>query len=592
MRKHLKFKYNLKSAVLLTAFSVLLGCTSAPEAKTAAEILGNPAYPAIAFGGYRHVERSQAPSLEELKEDVRILHAAGFRILRTYHARLYDHTPKLLQAIAEIRAKDPSFEMYVMLGAWMQCEGAWTDSLNHEKGDEVENTAEIAKAVELAQAYPDIVKVIAVGNESMVHWAASYYVHPRIILKEVTYLQSLKADGKLDSSLWITSSDNFASWGGEGPEYHLAALDSLIAAVDYLSVHVYPFHDTHYNPDWWWIEEAPRDGDDKASILNQAILRGIDRATGQVKSVAAYVKHLNLSKPIHIGETGWASADNHLYGAEGSKAADEFKQYVYYRGITDYCKSNGMACFYFEAFDEPWKDGKNAGGSENHFGLFTVDGQAKMPVWSLVDEGLLTGYSRGGSSVKKTLGGDASKAIALSPYPPLRSAQPMLSISDSLQSVFLLGPNPLSPPNGDSQPLKMNPWEQTCALSFTKPGVLHVKGGTGGWWGASLECAVPLNLDSLQLKYLEIEISSESSAVFELGLQSGNYGDGSQVSAGVLFGPGTENELDARPRLIQIPFETIKAEANLKDVRAPLYIKGIRNFDGKHIRIHRMAYRS
>jgi hypothetical protein len=34
--------------------------------------------------------------------------------------------------------------------------------------------------------------------------------------------------GKLDANLWITSSDNFASWGGGDPEYHVPDLEKLI----------------------------------------------------------------------------------------------------------------------------------------------------------------------------------------------------------------------------------------------------------------------------------------------------------------------------------------------------------------------------
>ena len=35
------------------------------------------------------------------------------------------------------------------------------------------NAGEIERAVALANKYPDIVKIIAVGNEAMVKWAAS-----------------------------------------------------------------------------------------------------------------------------------------------------------------------------------------------------------------------------------------------------------------------------------------------------------------------------------------------------------------------------------------------------------------------------------
>jgi hypothetical protein len=74
----------------------------------------------------------------------------------------------------------------------------------------VKNAIEIDEAVRLANQYPDIVKVIAVGNEAMVKWAASYYVQPTI-LKWVNYANFSR--GKLPENLWITSSDNFASWG-------------------------------------------------------------------------------------------------------------------------------------------------------------------------------------------------------------------------------------------------------------------------------------------------------------------------------------------------------------------------------------------
>jgi hypothetical protein len=52
----------------------------------------------------------------------------------------------------------------------------------------------------------------------MVKWATSYYVQPSVILKWVNHLQELKKVGKLDAKLWITSSDNFASWGGGDPD--------------------------------------------------------------------------------------------------------------------------------------------------------------------------------------------------------------------------------------------------------------------------------------------------------------------------------------------------------------------------------------
>jgi exo-beta-1,3-glucanase (GH17 family) len=267
--------------------------------KTAEQILGNPDYLAISYGGYRSSTREVQPSLEELKEDIRILHAMGIRILRTYNLQL-PHSPNILRAIKEIQDTDTNFEMYVMLGTWIDCEGAWTDRQpNHDIGDQENNTSEIAKAISLANQYPGIVKIIAVGNEAMVHWATSYFVKPAVILKWVTYLQEQKAKGNLPNSLWITSSDNFASWGGGSPEYQNEDLEKLIAAVDYISVHTYPFHDTHYNANFWLVPHQ-ESSDTKNKIIEAAMQRALKYAVDQYQSVKKYSTSLGLEKPIHI----------------------------------------------------------------------------------------------------------------------------------------------------------------------------------------------------------------------------------------------------------------------------------------------------
>ena len=50
-------------------------------------------------------------------------------------------------------------------------------------------------------------------------------------------------------------------------------------------------------------------------------------------------------------------------------------------------------------------------GSEGHFGLLTVDGQAKFAIWDLVDEGVFEGLSRGGTPIGKTHGGDEAMLL-------------------------------------------------------------------------------------------------------------------------------------------------------------------------------------
>lgn len=370
---------------------------------TAADILGNPKYLAISYGGYRHKTRDIQPTLEELKDDMKLLFAMGIRVLRTYNVQL-QQVPNLLRAITELKKENSAFQMYVMLGAWIDCANAWTDKIPNHEVESQQNAGEIKRAVALAQQYPDIVKIIAVGNEAMVHWATSYFVRPKVILKWVNHLQELKQKGRLPKDLWITSSDDFSSWGGGDKAYHTEDLNNLIRAVDYISMHTYPMHNSHYNPAFWLVPEEEVQLSDKEKI-EAAMQRALLFSQKQYDAVVNYMRSLGINKPVHIGETGWATVSNEHYGVDGSRATDEYKSGRYHELIRTWTNKEEISCFYFEAFDEPWKDATNAQGSENHFGLFTVDGKAKYAIWDLVDKGVFKGLTRNGNTIAKTYKG-------------------------------------------------------------------------------------------------------------------------------------------------------------------------------------------
>jgi exo-beta-1,3-glucanase (GH17 family) len=416
-------KRTMKQTILPLISCMVMLCLNAcsPQSKThditAADILGKPDYLAISYGGYRHVSREIQPAIPELKEDMRILAALGIKILRTYNVH-YDEAANLLEAIRQMRKEDPDFEMYVMLGAWIDCKHAWTDLPERIRDQDSErNESEIARAVELTTQYPEIVKIIAVGNEAMVHWASEYHVEPGIILRWVEHLQNLKKEGVLPESLWITSSDNFAAWGGGGAEYYKEDLNSLIDAVDFISIHTYPMHDTHYNPAFWGIPDAEEGMSDQEKI-EAAMGRARDHAKAQYNSVVEYMQSLGLNKPVHVGETGWASISNEQYGPEGSRAVDEYKAGLFYKHMREWSQNEGISCFYFEAFDEPWKDAENPLGSENHFGLINLESQAKYALWDKVDEGIFDALSRNGKPITKTFDGDIEALLQTVKVPP------------------------------------------------------------------------------------------------------------------------------------------------------------------------------
>ena len=411
----------------MVVFCLLFSCNSKPESQemnanpkeiTAKELLGNPDYQAICYGGYRKNTRDIEPTIAQIKEDLKILAALNIKFLRTYNVH-YKEVSNLLEAISQLKKEDSKFVMYVMLGAWIDCKNAWTELEPIHNEESERNAIEIAEAVRLTNAYPEIIKIIAVGNEAMVNWATSYYVTPNIILKWVNHLQELKKQNKLAKDVWITSSDDFASWGGGDVSYHTKDLEDLIKAVDYVSMHTYPYHNTHYNPDFWQSSSNENHFDELQKVAT-AMVRAQLFAKKQFENVKAYVHSISPNKPIHIGETGWASSSDGFYGIEGSKASDEYKQALYYQSMRAWTNKEKITCFYFEAFDEPWKDSNNPNGSENHFGIFTVDGKAKFTLWNSVDDKVFTNLKRDGKSIEKTFSGNKDLVMKTVFAPPTK----------------------------------------------------------------------------------------------------------------------------------------------------------------------------
>lgn len=417
MHKHIKFGLSLLIILVMVSCKDSKAKEKQQEtikeqpSLTAEDILGNPEYLAISYGGYREKTRDKQPTISQLKEDMKILNALGVKVLRTYNVH-FPHAENLLKAITELKNEDSTFEMYVMLGIWIDCKNAfdWSNGEPDHTQESQRNPVEVKTAVELAKQYPDIVKILAVGNEAMVKWATSYYVEPWVILKWVNHLQDLKKSGELAKDLWITSSDDFSSWGGGDASYHTEDLEKLANAVDFVSMHTYPYHQSHYNSTYWKVPDNEKHLSDKEKI-DSAMLRALDFAKAQYDSVSNYMKSINVNKPIHIGETGWSSISNGHYGKNGSRATDEYKQGLFYQHIREWTNKEKIACFYFEAFDEQWKDGANPEGSENHFGLINLQGEAKYPLWKRVDDGTFKGLTRNGKPITKTYNGNIDELM-------------------------------------------------------------------------------------------------------------------------------------------------------------------------------------
>ncbi|MBT3208064.1 MAG: exo-beta-1,3-glucanase [Bacteroidetes bacterium] len=573
----------------------------------AADILGNPDYPAISYGGYRQNTREIVPSVAELKEDMKILSAIGIKLIRTYNSQQFLQVSNLLEAISQLKNEDSDFEMFVMLGTWIECKGAWTENRNHSLGNLKNNNAEIQAAVKMANEYPDIVKIIAVGNEAMVKWAVQYFVQAKIILHWVEYLQNLKMNGNLPANIWITSSDNYESWGGRDKSYHTEDLSKLINAVDYVSLHTYPFHDSHYNPTFWMV---PAEEEKLSTVekIDAGMLRAKNYAISQFQTAADYISSINTEKTIHIGETGWASISSSLYGEGGSQAADEYKQALFYKHMRDWTLEAGMSCFYFEAFDEKWKDKADTLGSENHFGLIKLNGQAKYALWDLVDEGIFEGLTRNGISISKTYNGDETVFFSEILPPPSKAEigdksitttninrKPGETVSENTYVVLSesLIPDETNDMTFPCSELKLNSWEGTCDIELNSSRIIKITSGHGDWWG----CAIELESDGIgedMSKFvngnLNFEIKGNTNSSFKLGFQTGIFAKGTQSNNYVIFSPESKYRIKENWASFSIPIAILEKGANLNDLTALLFFRGVENFDGKQIFVKNIYY--
>ena len=576
-----------------------LGC-SAPsntpdQGPTPAEIFGNPDYRAISYGGYRGKNREDGPTVEQIADDIRILNAMGIKLLRTYNTSQFPQAERLLEAIRREKTVDPSFEMYVMLGAWIEAKNSWTEAVwdaendawvegtgpDHTEGNQENNSREIETAVSLANQYPDIVKAIAVGNEAMVQWAVTYFVYPKTILKWVNYLQAAKASGELTANVWVTSSDNYESWGGGNSVYHTEDLAKLFAVVDFVSVHTYPFHDSFYNPSFWGVLPA-----EEALSFNEmtglAMDRAIAYAKGQYQSVLDYMASLGISKPVHIGETGWASIDGTAYGVAGSKAADEYKQKAFYDRLRAWTDDAGITLFFFEAFDEQWKKADSPDDSENHFGLVTLDNEVKYALWDAFDEGQFVSLTRDGQPLKKSFSGDLELLVASAVAPPFKSQMAVRKIEtlnarrtageQVTESSLVIVHDTLSGDAPDasfpSAMLKLTPWEGTTAIELMPGGVVRIDTRAGDWWGASLELDAEHgeNLSQFKQGTLHFEIRGSDDVNFSLGFQTGNFLRGDQINNFANFGPNAERRISGDWQTVALPIPEIDGGSDMSDV--------------------------
>ncbi len=295
---------------------------------------------AMAYSGFRegqHPDRGNGavnPSDEEILEDLQILAAHDFGLIR-----MYDVGENTVSTLELIREHD--LPIKVLLGIWLRAEFSnhegcpWLDEpIPQSELDEntILNAAEVQRGIELANEYPDIVASVNVGNEALVSWND----HMVPLEQVIAYVREVKAGIEQP----VTVADNYEWWIQDGAP--------LAAEVDYIGVHTYPA----------W-ENKP---------IDEALAYTIENIEG--------VRAALPDKPIAILEAGWATT-----ALEFPELASEENQTRYYLEIAEWAAETNTTVFFFEAFDEPWKGNpNNPDGAEKHWGIWFVDRTPKQVV--------------------------------------------------------------------------------------------------------------------------------------------------------------------------------------------------------------------
>src|SRR3990167_2063596 len=177
--------------------------------------------------------------------------------------------------------------------------GAWVSR------NPADTAVEIAGLVKIANAHPDVVQAVIVGNEALLR-------------KEVTpqQLVALIEQVKAQIEQPVTYADVWEFWL-KHPE--------VAPAVDFITIHLLPY----------W-EDNPA---------------GIESALHEVAEVRQTFGNAYAPKDILICETGWPSEGRQRETALPSLV----NQAKFIRGFVAMAEQNGWRYNLIEAFDQPWK---------------------------------------------------------------------------------------------------------------------------------------------------------------------------------------------------------------------------------------------
>ncbi len=252
---------------------------------------------------------------ERMDADLALL-ATRFECIRTYSVTGLEALPALAR----------KHGLKLMIGAWVN-------------SNPVDTAKEIELLIAEANANPDVVSAVIVGNEALLR-------------KEVTGPQLVKLIKQVKQSVKqpVTYADVWEFWL-QHPQ--------IAPEVDFLTIHLLPY----------WEDEPSN----------------IDAALQHVAQVRQVFGNRFAPKDVMIGETGWPSEGRQRETALPSRVNEA----RFIRGFVAMAEQEGWHYNLIEAFDQPWKRGSE-GAVGGYWGLFDADRQDKnilagpvsnLPLW-------------------------------------------------------------------------------------------------------------------------------------------------------------------------------------------------------------------
>lgn len=312
---------------------------------------------AISYSGFRRGQSPDTgvhPSREEVLEDLQILEKAGFGLLRVFSSG--EHGRAVVELLDE-----HGIDIKVQMGAYVS--GA--DAENH-----AQNMRELDEAIALANAYPDVVAAVSVGNEVLVSWSF-VAVPPEDMVK---YIRRVRSQIRQP----VTVNDNWEPYAAEAG----TAIAAVWGEIDYASVHTYAYWDAGFEL-WDFRQQAVPESRRARAMMDAAR----DYALQNFAAARRALDDAGHAIPIVIGETGWQSVpsaylDEALVKDFARHQAHPVNQAWYYEDMSAWTYGSGRdepgdgfsrpaALFYFAAFDEPWKE------RDDNWGLWDVDREPK-----------------------------------------------------------------------------------------------------------------------------------------------------------------------------------------------------------------------